>query len=179
MAIDPPPERSIGDALRSSELLEILPELVTYTERQIRYLRGRRPTADEVHDALQDAVTAALAGRVWREKLGLRQHLCGVLWSVISHHGRSAKRKRTAALEDAPDPAAPSVHPEEVIHAGRRLQAVWEDVSDDPELRALYAVWEDGDETCEEQARALGWDLRRVMVARRRLQRRAKRGGPV
>jgi DNA-directed RNA polymerase specialized sigma24 family protein len=178
MKSDPPPEPSIGDALRSPELLELLPDLVAYTERQSRYLRGRRPTVDEVQDAMQDALVAALAGRTWRKKLGLRAHLSGVLWSVISHHARSAKRRRTAPMEDAPEPVAPTCQPVEVIYAGRRLQVVWEDVSHDAELRALYEVWEDGAETCEEQALALGWDLRRVMVARRRLQRRARRTGP-
>ncbi len=178
MEIDPPPARSIGDALRSSELLEILPELVAYTERQFRYLSGRRPSVDEVQDTLQDAIAAALDGRTWRKDLTLPRHLCGVLRSVISHRLRSARRRRAAALEDAPEPVAPSSRRSETIDSGRRLEQVRDDVADDPDLRALYQAWKDGYETCEEQAQALGWDLRRVAVARRKMQRRAKRGGP-
>lgn len=150
-----------------------------------RCRRAFGPALGAPEDYVNQAILDTLNGdRHWREDIGLFQHLCGVISSLVS---RDANRKENAAVsqvesgvagtespDTGPDPEEHLLATEAEARQRQLIERVRSDLQDDPPLQALAElILTHADPPPPRRlAEAIGCSVEIVYQMRRRLQRR-------
>jgi hypothetical protein len=173
------PRPTLAEALRSPELLAMMPRLAAYAAGCMRRAgwvegRDRAPSKLMVEDALHEMVVCCLAGgRAWPATVPLDRFLFGVIRSVVSHRARAAKRLQEVAFEE--DVPAPSSRGGRDPEWSRRwLKARMREAvrGGDPDVEALFTAYVDGLHERGDLAGTLGWTPERLSAVRDEMKRR-------